>query len=223
MEDSVTFPATILFYLRRKVAQQTDYLPGPLGSPLSLSPFFLSSLTTFISPESAFLPNLLSETHISWHFQQLRAEAAPCRRRADLSHPNVRHLSASLPHATSPLPPVTIMARRSAGSGNTLSVSLIINSQCVIFIKAETWDCGLQIILPWQISCLTYANTPQSQNETWHIRRYHFKSITWTDSGLKSIAACDIMSWRWPCIIKKQSAILNTHVWLALIKAGWNK
>lgn len=65
MEDSVTFPATILFYLRWKVAQQTDYLPGPLGSPLSLSPLSLSSLTTRISPESAFLPNLLSETHIS--------------------------------------------------------------------------------------------------------------------------------------------------------------
>ncbi len=97
VKESVIFPATILFYLRRKVAQQTDYLPGPLGSPLSLSPLFLSSLSSCLSPESAFFPNLLSETHISWHFQQLRAEAAPCHRRADLSQPNVRHLSASLP------------------------------------------------------------------------------------------------------------------------------
>lgn len=44
----------------------------------------------------------------------------------------------SLPRATSPLPPVTITACRLVGSRNSLLISLIINSPCVIFIKAKT-------------------------------------------------------------------------------------
>lgn len=93
MEDSVTFPATILFYLRRKVAQQTTcqapwgdhspclhslFLPWLLASPLRV----LSCLTSWVrltlaDISSSSEPRLLPAAEEQIYHTQMCATCLP--------------------------------------------------------------------------------------------------------------------------------------------------